>query len=215
MEATRTLKNSEDDLLKVREDLNEVTRARDSIKSGLTSAQKQAEDQTRRLLEVEEQLQIAKEQIVDLKQKLAMAEGAKKVAEWAKDEALRAKKEAVFARTEAECSKEKAVEEAYDLGVAETQATLKAQVPRVCRFYCSQVWNKALKQAGVEASFDLWEDAIREDAPSNSEVRDAPEEVEAVGPDAALAITSSKEPAKESDPSGAAETNEGQNPDAP
>ena len=52
----RTLKNSEGDLLKVREDLNEVTRAKDSIKSGLTSAQKQAEDQTRHLLEAEEQL---------------------------------------------------------------------------------------------------------------------------------------------------------------
>ena len=36
------------------------------------------------------------------------------------------KKEAVFARIEAECSKEKAEEDAYDLGVAETQATLKA-----------------------------------------------------------------------------------------
>ena len=114
------------------------------------------------------------------------------------------------------------MEEAYDLGVAETQATLKAQVPRVCRFYCSQVWNKALKQAGVEASSDLWKaelvyypPAIKEDAPSNSEVRDALEEVEAVDPDAALAITSSKKPAKESDPSGAVETNEGQNPDAP
>ena len=57
--------------------------------------------------------------------------------------------------------------------------------------------------------------AIREVAPSNSEVRDAPEEVEAAGPDVALAITSSKESAKESDPSGATETNEGQNPDAP
>ena len=38
----------------------------------------------------------------------------------------------MFARTEAECSKEKAEEkaeeEAYDLGVADTQATLKAQV---------------------------------------------------------------------------------------
>ena len=56
LEATRTLKNSEGDLLKVREDLKEVTRARDSIESGLTSAQKQAEDQTRCLLEVEEQL---------------------------------------------------------------------------------------------------------------------------------------------------------------
>ena len=49
------------------------------------------------------------------------------------------KKEAMFARIEAECSKEKAEEDAYDLGVAETQATLKAQVLRVCRLYCSQV----------------------------------------------------------------------------
>ena len=45
----------------------------------------------------------------------------------------------MFARTEAECSKEKAKEEAYDLGVAETQAALKDQVPGVCRLYCSQV----------------------------------------------------------------------------
>ena len=128
----------------------------------------------------------------------------------------------VFARTEAECSKEKAEEEAYDLGVAETQATLKAQVPRVCRLYYSQVWNEALKKAGVEALSDLWKakhvyypSAIREDAPSSSEVRDAPEEVEAAGPGATLAITSSEEPTKESEPSDAAETNEGQNPDAP
>ena len=51
--------------------------------------------------------------------------------------------------------------------------------------------------------------------PPNSEVRDAPKEVEVAGLGAALAITSSKEPAKENDPSGAAKMNEGQNPDAP
>ena len=56
---------------------------------------------------------------------------------------------------------------------------------------------------------------IREDATPNSEVRDAPEKVEAASPRAALAITSSKEPAKKSDPSGAAGTNEGQNPNVP
>ena len=61
LDATRTLKNSETDLLKAREDLKEVTRARDSAKAGLAGVQKQAEDQTRRLLEAEEQLQIAKE----------------------------------------------------------------------------------------------------------------------------------------------------------
>ena len=151
-----------------------------------------------------------------MKKKLAEAEGAKNVAEWAMDEALRAKEEAVFARAEAECSKEKAEEEAYDLGVAETQTTLKAQVPRVCRLYCSQVWNEALKQAGVEASSDLWKVehmyyplAIREAAPSNSEVRDALEEAEAAGPEAVLAITSLEELAKESETSGVAETSEG------
>ena len=56
---------------------------------------------------------------------------------------------------------------------------------------------------------------IREAAPSNSKVRDAPEEAKAAGPGAVLAITSPEEPAKESEPSGAAETSEGQNPDAP
>ena len=89
------------------------------------------------MLEVEDQLKIANEQIIDLKRKLTEAEWAKNVKEWAMDEALRAKEEAVFARSEVESSKEKADEKAYDLGVAETQATLKAQVPGVCRLYCS------------------------------------------------------------------------------
>ena len=54
LDAMRALKNSKADLVKAREDLKEMTRARDSIKSGLVSAQKQAEDQTRRLLEVKD-----------------------------------------------------------------------------------------------------------------------------------------------------------------
>ena len=153
---------------------------------------------------------------------MVKAEGTKNVVKWARDEALRAKEEAVFSRVEAESSKEKAEEEVYDLGVAETQATLKAQVFGVCRLYCSQVWNEALKQVGVEASSDLWKVenvyyplAIRETAPSNSEVGDALEEAEATSPGAVLAITAPEEPARESEPFGAAETNEGQNPDAP
>ena len=40
LDAMRTLKNFEADLLKAREDLKEVTRARDSAKSSLASAQK-------------------------------------------------------------------------------------------------------------------------------------------------------------------------------
>ena len=109
----------------------------------------------RSLLEAKDQLRIAKEQIADLKKKLVEADRAKNVAEWAKDKTLKAKEKAEFARAKAEGSKEEAQEEAYDLGVTKTQAALKAQVPGVCRLYCSQVWNEALKQAGVEASSDL------------------------------------------------------------
>ena len=222
LDASQTLKNSEADLLKAREDLKEVTRAKDRAEAGLAGAQKQAEDQTRRLLEAEEQLQIAKEQIVDLKKKLSEAEGAKNVAIWARDEAVRAKNEAEFARTEAECSKEKAKEEAYDAGVAKTEATLKAQVLGVCRLYYSQVWNKALKRAGVDASSDLWKaecvfypPAIREDATPSSEVRDALEGIEVASPSASPKIISPQVPADGSGPSGMAGADESQDPDAP
>ena len=44
LDANQTLKNSEANFLKAREDLKEMTRARDSAESGLASAQKQVED---------------------------------------------------------------------------------------------------------------------------------------------------------------------------
>ena len=57
--------------------------------------------------------------------------------------------------------------------------------------------------------------AIREIAPSNSEARDVPEEVEAAGPEAALATTAPDEPARESELSGVAEISEGLNSEVP
>ena len=39
--------------------------------------------------------------------------------------------------------------------MAETEDTLRAEVPAVCRTYCAQTWEEALNQAGVEASFVL------------------------------------------------------------
>ena len=126
-------------------------------------------------------MEIAKEQIGDLKEKLTKAERAKGVAKWARDEAVRAKTEAEFAKIEAETSKDKTEEEAYDAGVAETKAILKAQIPGVCRLYCSQVWNEALKRAGVEASSNLWKaekvyypPAICETASASSKAVSAP-----------------------------------------
>ena len=182
--AAKTLQASEDDLAKAKADLTVAIRERDSASAGLASAQKQAEDQTKRLLEAEDQLQIAKDLIEDLSKKLAAAEHDKGVAEYARDEAIRAKREAEFARNEAEVAKESAEDDGYNAGVAETQTILKAQIPGVCKLYCSQVWEEALKRAGVNASSDLWKaenifypTTIRE-APSTSSVAvsDQPEE---------------------------------------
>ena len=121
-------------------------------------------------------MQIAKEQISDLKKRLIMAENAKGEAEYARDEAVRAKQEAEFARNEVEAARDKAEEEGYETRVAEIQASLKAQIPAVCRLYYSQVWEETLKRAGVDASSDLWKaesifyrPAIRETASASSE----------------------------------------------
>ena len=42
-----------------------------------------------------------------------------------------------------------------NIGVTENKEALKAEVPGVCRIYCAQVWDEALNQARVEASFVL------------------------------------------------------------
>ena len=57
--------------------------------------------------------------------------------------------------------------------------------------------------------------AISEATLSSSKVRDSPEEAEAASPGAVLAITVPEELARENEPSGATETSEGLNPDAP
>ena len=118
--ASKTLEASEDELAKAKADLTIAIRERDSVSAGLASAQKQAEDQTKRVLEAEDQLQIAKDLIEGLNKKLAAAEHDKGVAEYARDEALRAKKEAEFARNEVEIAKETVEDDGYNAGVIET-----------------------------------------------------------------------------------------------
>ena len=137
-----------------------------------------------------------------LNKQLAAAVHEKWVAEYARDEALRAKQEAEFARNDAEAAKNTAEDDGYNMGVAETQATLKAQIPGVCRFYCSQVWEEALKQAGVDASSDLWKAesifypaAIREaTSTSSAATDDQPEEEVTPSKDLQASGSSSKAP---------------------
>ena len=73
-----------------------------------------------------------------LKKKLEEAEKAKALVEEAQDEALKAK--------------DVAEQHGYDVGVAKTEDSLRAEVPAMCRTYCALVWDEALNQAGVEAS---------------------------------------------------------------
>ena len=54
--AARTLQASEEDLAKAKAALTDTIQERDNASTGLASAKKQAEDQTKHLLEAEDQL---------------------------------------------------------------------------------------------------------------------------------------------------------------
>ena len=56
---------------------------------------------------------------------------AKNTMEKARDEAMKAREEAERAKEQAKEIKEQAEQEAYEMGVAETETNLKAQVPGV------------------------------------------------------------------------------------
>ena len=58
-------------------------------------------------------------------------------------------------KVKAEKERDEAEQHSYDVGVAETKDTLWVEVPAVCRAYCTQTWEEALNQAGIEASSEL------------------------------------------------------------
>ena len=151
-----------------------------------------------------------------------MADNDKGVAEYARDEAIRAKREAEFAKNKAEAAKETAENEGYNAGVAETQASLKAQIPGVCRLYCSQVWEEALKRAGVDASSDLWKaksifypTAIREAASTSSKAVSDQHEGGATQSEAAQVSVPPSEPLKRGELHEVIEAPERMDPEVP
>ena len=83
-----------------------------------------------------------------LKQQLEEANKLKDLAEKAK---LQAEEDRVKAKNE----KDEAEQHGYNIGVAETEDALRAEVLAVYRAYCAQTWEEALNQAGVEASSEL------------------------------------------------------------
>ena len=90
----------------------------------------------------------AKEKIAALRQQLEEANRLKALAEKAK---VQAKED----KLKAEKERDETKQHGYDVGVAETEDALRAEVLAVCRAYCAQTWEEALNQAGVEASSGL------------------------------------------------------------
>ena len=72
-----------------------------------------------------------------------------------KDQAEKLRAEAKEAKVKVEKVRDEAEHHGYDVDVAETEDTLRAQVFTVCQTYCAQTWEEALNRAGVEASFEL------------------------------------------------------------
>ena len=145
MQTLTIAENSNTDL---KQKLKAEEQAKKSVESALKGAETQAESQRKLTNEAKEQLAASKEQVAALKQQLEEAKKLKKQAEKAKMQAEEDKAKAEKERDEAE-------QHSYDVGVAETEDALRAEVPAVCHAYCAQTWEEALNQAGIEASSKL------------------------------------------------------------
>ena len=143
--AVQTLTIAENSNTDFRKKLTAEEQAKKSAEAALKGAEKQAESQRKLTNEAKEQLAASKEQVVALKQQL---EEAKKL----KDQAEKAKMQAEEDKVRAEKERDEAEQHGYDVGVAETEDALRAEVPAVCHAYCTQTWEEALNRAGIEAS---------------------------------------------------------------
>ena len=94
----------------------------------MKSAETQAESQRKLANEIKGQLVAAKEQIAALRQQLEEANRLKDLAEKAR---LQAEEEKIKAEKE----RDEAEQHGYDVGVAETEDALWAEVPTVCHAY--------------------------------------------------------------------------------
>ena len=129
---------AEKSIQELKKKLQEEEKERKYTVASLESAKTQAESQRLLLHTTEDNLGSSKTQIATLKKKLEEAEKARGITE----KALK----------EAEKAKDEAKQHGYDVGVAETEDTLRAKVSAICRTCCTQTWEEALNQAGVEAS---------------------------------------------------------------
>ena len=127
----QTLAITEDSNADLRQKLKAEEQARKSTDIVLKGAETQAESQRKLANEAKGQLVASKEQVAALK--LQLEEAIK-----LKDLAKKAKMQAEEDKVKAEKEKDEAEQHGYDVGVAETEDALRAEVPAVCRAYCAQ-----------------------------------------------------------------------------
>ena len=126
------------------------------------------------MCEANAELKKAREQVAALKKYLEETQKLREQAEKSREEAEKAKTEAEQVMNEAE-------QRGYEVGIAETEEALRAEVPVVCRIYCAKTWDEALNRAGVEASSELrrpknvfYPESIRPLAPPTHQVEAPP-----------------------------------------
>ena len=146
--AVQTLTIAENSNADLKQKLKTEEQARQSADAALKGTETQAESQRKLANEAKEQLAASKEQVAALKQQL-------KEANKLKDQAEKAKTQAEEDKIKAEKERDEAKQHRYDVGVAETEDALQAEVPTVCWTYCAQTWEEALNQAGIEASSEM------------------------------------------------------------
>ena len=121
----QTLTIAENNNAKLKKKLATEEQARKSADSTLEGAERQAESQRKLVCEANDQLAASKEQVAALRKQLEEAQRLRDQAEKARAEAEKTKAEAERARDEAE-------QHGYDVGVAETEDALSAEVPAIC-----------------------------------------------------------------------------------
>ena len=145
MQTLTIVENSNTDLKKR---LTAEEQAWKSADSALEVAERQAKSQRKLARMANDQLAASKEQLAALKKQL---EELQKL----RDQAEKARVEAEEAKAKAEREKDEAEHHCYDVDVTETEDALRAEVPAVCRAYCTQTWEEALNRAGINASSEL------------------------------------------------------------
>ena len=146
--AMQTLTIAENSNIDLKKRLTTEEQARKSANAALQGVERQTESQRKLAHEANEQLAASKEQLATLKKQL-------KEAQRLRDQAEKARVQAEEAKAKAENERDEVEQHGYDVSIAEIEDALKAEVPAVCRAYCTHNWEEALNRAGIDTSSEL------------------------------------------------------------